>query len=145
MRKSKKDYAVGYCKPPVHARFKKGKSGNPKGRSKSQTKSLISILDEALIKSVLVKDGGIERHITKQEAWLIQLVNQALAGNLVASRMLLKVIPLVDEMRKEARRVAVHEAGSSARDRLMKKLDEMRERMIASGRIVECEEDPSPS
>jgi hypothetical protein len=24
-------YAVGYGKPPVHSRFKKGQSGNPKG------------------------------------------------------------------------------------------------------------------
>ena len=27
-------YAVGYRKPPTHSRFKKGKSGNPKGRPK---------------------------------------------------------------------------------------------------------------
>jgi hypothetical protein len=26
------DYAVGHGKPPVHTRFKKGQSGNPRGR-----------------------------------------------------------------------------------------------------------------
>ena len=28
------DYAVGYKKPPLHTRFKKGQSGNPRGRPK---------------------------------------------------------------------------------------------------------------
>ena len=28
------DYPVGYGKPPVHTRFKKGRSGNSKGRPK---------------------------------------------------------------------------------------------------------------
>jgi hypothetical protein len=28
------DYEVGYGKPPEHAKFKKGKSGNPRGRPK---------------------------------------------------------------------------------------------------------------
>ena len=28
------DYEVGYGKPPKHTRFKKGQSGNPKGRPK---------------------------------------------------------------------------------------------------------------
>ncbi|WP_254438687.1 DUF5681 domain-containing protein [Ruegeria arenilitoris] len=27
---------VGYMRPPEHSRFKKGKSGNPKGRPKKQ-------------------------------------------------------------------------------------------------------------
>jgi hypothetical protein len=27
-------YPVGYRKPPVHSRFKKGQSGNPRGRPK---------------------------------------------------------------------------------------------------------------
>jgi uncharacterized protein YjbJ (UPF0337 family) len=28
------DYEVGYCRPPVHTQYEKGKSGNPKGRTK---------------------------------------------------------------------------------------------------------------
>ena len=29
-----KTYDVGYCNPPQHSRFQKGKSGNPSGRPK---------------------------------------------------------------------------------------------------------------
>jgi hypothetical protein len=29
-------YAVGYCRPPSETRFKKGQSGNPKGRAKGR-------------------------------------------------------------------------------------------------------------
>ena len=34
----KKDYEIGYKKPPKHTQFKPGQSGNPKGRpQKPQT------------------------------------------------------------------------------------------------------------
>jgi hypothetical protein len=35
--------AVGYCKPPLHTRFKKGQSGNPRGHAKG-AKNLASVL-----------------------------------------------------------------------------------------------------
>ena len=31
MPENKRDYPVGRSKPPVHTRFKKGQSGNPRG------------------------------------------------------------------------------------------------------------------
>ena len=32
------DYKVGYRKPPEHTKFKKGKSGNPKGATEARTR-----------------------------------------------------------------------------------------------------------
>ena len=34
--KASKSYTVGYGKPPIHTRFSKGESGNPKGKKKGQ-------------------------------------------------------------------------------------------------------------
>ena len=49
------DYDVGYGKPPRHTRFKKGQSGNPRGRP-SGSKNLATVLSEALNELVIVAD-----------------------------------------------------------------------------------------
>jgi Family of unknown function (DUF5681) len=36
--KRRRDYAVGFRRPPANTRFKPGQSGNPKGRPKGRKK-----------------------------------------------------------------------------------------------------------
>ena len=38
-------YQVGYCRPPLHSRFKPGQSGNPKGRPK-QSRNMRTIVKQ---------------------------------------------------------------------------------------------------
>jgi hypothetical protein len=45
MSETEREYAANYRKPPVHARFKKGQSGNPRGRP---AKNLPALLAAAL-------------------------------------------------------------------------------------------------
>ena len=45
MSETKRQYAANYRKPPVHTRFKKGQSGNPRGRP---AKNLAALLAAAL-------------------------------------------------------------------------------------------------
>ena len=45
MADKENDYKVGPGRPPLHTRFRKGKSGNPGGRSK---KKLHALLTDAL-------------------------------------------------------------------------------------------------
>src|SRR6202030_3462192 len=51
------DYEVGYGKPPRHTRFKKGRSGNPRGRPNG-SKNLSTLLSETLSEPVIVAENG---------------------------------------------------------------------------------------
>lgn len=50
------DYEVGYCRPPEHTRFRKGQSGNSKGRPKARRGPLDNVA-EILNAPVNVKRG----------------------------------------------------------------------------------------
>lgn len=76
----KDDYDVGYGKPPKHAQFKKGQSGNPMGRPRG-TKNFSTDLKEELAEAVQVTEGGIVRSISKQRALVKSTLNRAIAGN----------------------------------------------------------------
>jgi hypothetical protein len=52
MSDKKRDYQVGYGKPPKDTRFKKGQSGNPRGRApgaKNLKTLLIDTLNEPVV------------------------------------------------------------------------------------------------
>jgi predicted DNA-binding ribbon-helix-helix protein len=86
-----RSHEVGYCKPPKHARFRPGQSGNPKGRRK-QSKSAKALLTEALNERVLVTEAGVRRRITKLEAFWKSLVARALHGDARSTALLMKVM-----------------------------------------------------
>lgn len=74
------DYEVGYGKPPKKNQFKKGKSGNPKGRPK-KSRCPLTIIKEELDLSITVKEGNKTITMTKGEAVLKQMVNKAIKGD----------------------------------------------------------------
>jgi Family of unknown function (DUF5681) len=92
------DYEVGYGKPPVHTRFQKGQSGNPKGRPRGR-KNLSSLLNDALNGWVIVVENGRRKKITKREAIITQLVNKSAAADLKATQI---VIALLQEVEAQA-------------------------------------------
>ena len=69
------EHTVGYRKPPMHSRFKKGKSGNPNGRPKG-TVNFATVLLKTLREKVVIKENG--------RRTVIQLVNKAASGDLRA-------------------------------------------------------------
>lgn len=85
------DYEVGYGKPPVKTRFKKGQSGNPKGR-RAKVKNVSTLLAIELEKIIVVRDGSGERRLTKREALVTSLVNDAIKGKNQARALLLKIL-----------------------------------------------------
>ena len=86
-----RDYEIGYGKPPRHTRFKKGQSGNPRGRP-SGSKNLKTLLNEALNERVVVAEDGGRRNITKREAIVTQLVNRSATADLRALKILLDTL-----------------------------------------------------
>ena len=89
--KTPRDYEIGYGKPPRHTRFKKGQSGNPRGRP-SGSKNLKTLLNDALNEPVIVAEEGGHRKITKREAIVTQLVNRSATADLRALKILLDTL-----------------------------------------------------
>jgi hypothetical protein len=75
-----KDYDVGYGKPPKSGRFRKGESGNQKGRPKGH-KNLKTELLEELAERIQIREDGERRQISKQRAIIKQLVAKAIKGD----------------------------------------------------------------
>jgi hypothetical protein len=71
---------VGYGRPPGHSRFKKGQSGNPRGRAKGM-KNLKTDLNEELQETILVREGTRATKITKQRAIVKTLIAKTLKGD----------------------------------------------------------------
>jgi hypothetical protein len=82
-------YKVGRGKPPLHSRFKKGRSGNPRG---PRPKNLPALLVRALDEPVVVTTDGRSRQITKREAVIAQLVDKSTGADLRATKMLIDML-----------------------------------------------------
>ncbi len=80
---AKKDYDVGYGKPPKSGQFKPGQSGNPKGRPKG-AKNLKAVFEEELLAKVPIKEEGKSKKVSKQEAVIKALMLKAMHGDIKA-------------------------------------------------------------
>lgn len=76
-RKSPGEYAVGYGKPPEATRFKKGQSGNPRGRAKGKP-DIKSILEAMVQQQLTVTRNGRPQKITSLEVMMQTNYNKAL-------------------------------------------------------------------
>lgn len=123
-------YEVGYGKPPRSTQFRKGVSGNPKGRPKKTLD-----FDHELIKEsesfLTINENGRRRRISKHRAAIIQVINKAIGGNMPALRTYL------NHYQRALEKVAVAEASQSSLprkyDNLSTLTDAELEEIIANG------------
>jgi hypothetical protein len=81
-------YSVGYRKPPQQTRFKKGVSGNSRGRPRG-AKNSATLLNKVLDEKVIITENGSRKTITKREAAFKQLANKAAGGDARTLHLLL--------------------------------------------------------
>ena len=70
---------VGYRNPPKHGQFKKGQSGNAKGRPRG-AKGIKTLLAKELGSRITIGADGQQRRVKRSEALVKGLVNDALRG-----------------------------------------------------------------
>jgi hypothetical protein len=81
---------VGYRNPPLASRFRKGQSGNPKGRPRGRRSELP--YEAVLGQEVIIRENGRERRVTAAEAFLLQLTKRGLDGDSAAARAAIDTI-----------------------------------------------------
>ena len=86
-----KMYEVGYGRPPQGKQFKKGRSGNPKGRPKG-SKNIRTIVFDELARRISIIENGKRKAISMSEAIVKQHVNRAAAGSEKAAQFVLQLM-----------------------------------------------------
>jgi hypothetical protein len=92
---SESDDSAGYKRPPKSARFKAGRSGNPKGRPKGG-RNLKTDLTALMKKRIPIRQDGELRQVSGQEAILLSLFEKAVRGDLKASAQIITMLMKID-------------------------------------------------
>ena len=87
------DEDIGYCKPPKSGQFKKGQSGNPKGRPKKDPPDPFFVeLKNEIDKEVQTQDkNGNNVTYTKKEIIIKKLLHDAMNGDKRSMELLVRI------------------------------------------------------
>ncbi len=91
---------IGYRKPPERTRFRKGQSGNPKGRP-VKARTLSEMVEKVLAKDLRIKEEGKTKKISLLEAVVLQLGRKAASGDNRSIQLLLEVQKAIEKQKGE--------------------------------------------
>lgn len=119
---------VGYMNPPEHTQFKKGKSGNPRGRPRKR-EDLNTVLHRVLKRKVRVKDN--DQKLPIRDALIWKLRELALNGDKQAMALQRRIIeesgiadPNTDSPEEKKKRLLRNIKRMTAKMEAKKKSDE---------------------
>jgi Family of unknown function (DUF5681) len=92
------NYEVGYGKPPVHTRFRKGQSGNPRGsiRKRTPTERANYFMLQEAYRPVTVREGERTMRMPAIAAIFRSQLASGLRGNGPAQRASLRMIKAIE-------------------------------------------------
>jgi hypothetical protein len=85
-----RDYTVGYGRPPLSSRFKRGVSGNLRGRPKGH-KNLKTLLKQVMTAQISVREGSRSTKVSKLVAVVLRQLQTALKGNDRSAMVVIKM------------------------------------------------------
>jgi hypothetical protein len=84
--------SVGYGRPPVHSRFRKGQSGNPTGKRRhGEAERAEALIRQEVYRLLNVREGDAVTKMPALQAVIRSLINCAAKGNVPAQRAFLKL------------------------------------------------------
>jgi hypothetical protein len=83
---------IGYGRPPRAHQFKKGQSGNPKGRPKKQAPEVGDIIADVINAPAFYTEGNRRKVATRDELSFRALINQAITGDVRAAEEIAKLL-----------------------------------------------------
>jgi hypothetical protein len=84
---------VGYGKPPVHSRFRKGQSGNPTGKRRPREAERVqALIWEEAYRRLTVREGDKVTRMPALQAVLRSHMASAAKGNVSAQRAVVKLL-----------------------------------------------------
>ncbi len=99
------DQKIGYRKPPTDTQFRKGQSGNPKGRPKKQPSPALTLKDKPLqqqfeeeaYRLLRLQENGKSIELSATQALVRSIFMSALKGNRINQKYLLELLRSEEE------------------------------------------------
>ena len=111
---------VGYRKPPLHSRFRKGQSGNPTGkRRQGEAERAQALIWEEAFRPLTVREGDRVTRMPALQAVIRSQIASAAKGNVPAQRAIVKAIQEIEAA------VRARRTGGVAQKKLSQDADDM--------------------